>query len=135
MLHALPALADSPSWLPVDYAAKTIVDVALRPASSATACPCWHVLNPRTISWVDDVLPALKAAGLRFDIVSPAKWVDLLDKSAEGPGNPTRKLLQFFQGASLLARPDSLLLLPSPADASHVSPCLRQTSTRRPTRR
>lgn len=100
VLHALPALADNPSWLPVDFAARTIVDVVLRPASSPTACPCWHVLNPQTISWIDDVLPALKAAGLEFDIVSPAKWVQLLGQSDESPKNPTRKLLKFFEGQS-----------------------------------
>jgi hypothetical protein len=82
----------------VDIAAKTIIDVILAPAPSSTACPCWHVLNPRTISWIDDVLPSLKTAGLRFDVVSPAEWVSRLEHSEEGPANPTRKLLQFFQG-------------------------------------
>lgn len=57
----------------------------------------YHVQNPRTFSWTNDLLPALQAAGLDFKVVTQREWVELLQGSEQDPDkNPTIKLLDFF---------------------------------------
>lgn len=55
---------------------------------------------PRLVSWTDQILPAIKKAGVKFDVVEPKEWVRLLEKSKEDVSNPTRKLLEFFTSES-----------------------------------
>jgi hypothetical protein len=38
------------------------------------------VQNSRTFYWADDLLPALKEAGLKFDIIRQREWVVTLEK-------------------------------------------------------
>jgi len=35
----------------------------------------YNMCNPRTFSWTEDFLPALAAAGLKFEIVSSEDWI------------------------------------------------------------
>ncbi|ATZ47711.1 hypothetical protein BCIN_03g00210 [Botrytis cinerea B05.10] len=104
-LHALPALDETPSWLPVDIVAKAVLEIA-----GLENCPSevsiqetdskdivYHVQNSQTFSWTNDLLPALHAAGLEFDIVNQREWIKLLRESEQDPDkNPTIKLLDFF---------------------------------------
>ncbi|ORY46225.1 hypothetical protein BCR35DRAFT_356262 [Leucosporidium creatinivorum] len=96
VLHALPDLKETPSWLPVDYAAKTIIDLALSPAPSTPTSQAWHVLQPKTVTF-SSILDALADCGIKFDRVSPAEWVTRLRNGPQDPTvNPTIKLLEFF---------------------------------------
>lgn len=101
-INALPDLNDNPAWLPVDYAAKAIVEVISLPSSaSPTETPVWHVLQPHKVRW-SDVLQSFKKAGLKFEVVDPKVWVQMLRESDDDAvKNPTKKLLEFFEGQSM----------------------------------
>ncbi|WYZ44914.1 hypothetical protein EsH8_VIII_000230 [Colletotrichum jinshuiense] len=90
---ALPKLQETPSWLPVDTVAQGVVDISLSDAGGVFA----NVANPKMFSWTDDLLPALKAAGLEFDEVEPKEWIRRLRASNPDPAaNPPIKLVDFF---------------------------------------
>ena len=46
----LPEFDEPVSWLPVDYAAKNIVELVNLPTSPAD-CPVYHVLHPTHVTW------------------------------------------------------------------------------------
>jgi len=57
----------------------------------------YHVQNPRLFHWTNDLLPALREAGLDFETVSQREWVNRLRNGEKDPEkNPTIKLLDFF---------------------------------------
>ncbi|KAI1637946.1 hypothetical protein F4809DRAFT_602441 [Biscogniauxia mediterranea] len=101
-IGVLPTLDETPSWLPVDKCASAILELSgLAPNSESTLpSDCeevYHVLNPRLFSWSDELLPALRAAGLQFDVVSQREWVRRLREGEQDPKkNPTTKLLDFY---------------------------------------
>lgn len=89
----LPELSETPSWLPVDAVAQSVMNISLSKAGSLFA----NVTNPRTFSWKEDLIPALRAAGLDFEVVSPKEWVLRLRNSDADPSrNPPIKLVEFF---------------------------------------
>lgn len=90
---ALPRLAETPSWLPVDTVAQAVAEISLSDAGSVFT----NVTNPKTFSWTKDLLPALRNAGLTFDEVEPKEWVRRLRASNADPKvNPPIKLVEFF---------------------------------------
>jgi len=94
---ALPTTDEHPSWLPVDYAGRGIVEVVLAPGPANTAI-VYHIVNPNINASWDDILAALKAAGLRFETVDRTEWLERLAKSdPDGAKNPVIKLVPFFQ--------------------------------------
>ncbi|TLD05173.1 uncharacterized protein PgNI_09153 [Pyricularia grisea] len=114
-MGALPRLDERPSWIPVDVCAQAVVELSGAGRPSGHAAPAgeaaedgahvvYHVLNPRTFSWVDELLPALRRpdCGLEFEEVGQREWVARLRAAAEEGGeeaagkNPTVKLLDFF---------------------------------------
>jgi thioester reductase-like protein len=108
-LGVLPALDETPSWLPVDKSAQAVLELSgLSQFTSQTAAYfqpqdgpniVYHVQNPHTVRWTEDVLPGLSAAGLNFDIVGQREWVQRLrNGEQDAEKNPTVKLLDFFAG-------------------------------------
>ncbi|KAM0749958.1 L-aminoadipate-semialdehyde dehydrogenase [Meredithblackwellia eburnea MCA 4105] len=96
VLHALPNLNETPSWLPVDCAADTILDLVLTKPPAPNTSQCWHVLQSHLIPF-SSALDSLAATGMKFERVSPSEWVDRLRKGPQDPTiNPTIKLLNFF---------------------------------------
>ncbi|TVY93810.1 Adenylate-forming reductase [Lachnellula willkommii] len=108
-MGALPALDETPSWLPVDIVARTVLDItkinsnADVPSSSSSTSELhnpsiiYNLQNPKTFHWTTDLLPALRDAGLEFETVDQREWVQRLRDSDPDPKtNPTRKLLDFF---------------------------------------
>lgn len=92
-IGALPKLSESPSWTPVDVIAKAVSEIALSNAEAIVA----NVTNAKTFSWTNDLLPALRQAGLEFDEVEPKEWVGRLRNSSNDVvANPTFKLVDFF---------------------------------------
>ncbi|KAG2233416.1 hypothetical protein INT48_007446 [Thamnidium elegans] len=95
IMHKMPGLDTAIDWITVDYAAKVIVDIMLRtaylPANKDQSV--YHIVNPCTITW-NDVLKAMKDAGMKFDVVSPSEWVDILSKDDT---NPAFKLMGFYE--------------------------------------
>ncbi|TVY83631.1 Non-canonical non-ribosomal peptide synthetase FUB8 [Lachnellula suecica] len=101
-MGALPALDETPSWLPVDIVARTVID--LTGINSTEPSPELHdpslvyqLQNPKAFHWTADLLPALRDAGLEFEILGQREWVQRLRDSDPDPTtNPTKKLLDFF---------------------------------------
>ena len=90
---ALPRLRETPSWLPVDTVAQAVADMSLSDAGTLVA----NVTNPKLFRWTEDLLPALRTAGLEFDEVEPKEWVRRLRESDQDPeANPPIKLVEFF---------------------------------------
>lgn len=89
----LPRLQETPSWLPVDTVAAAVVDISLSDSPSLFA----NVTHFNMFSFVDDLLPALKTAGLEFEVVEPKEWIKRLRASNPDPKvNPPIKLVDFF---------------------------------------
>lgn len=96
------------------------------PAKSADV---YHIVNPNISASWDDILAALKVAGLEFETVNRTEWVQRLARSdSDGAKNPTIKLLvssfllPLFQNGSLTLNaiavlPDALRKGLSPTDA------------------
>ncbi|KAG1723799.1 putative aminoadipate reductase [Suillus lakei] len=95
----LPNLEESVSWLPVDYAAKTIIDLVNVPPQLLPLgeCPVWNVIHPRLVPW-SSILSSLEHSGLKFKALPRHEWIKAL---RAGPidevSNPSRKLLTFFE--------------------------------------
>ena len=98
---ALPALDERPSWLPVDQCAQAIIDIALDVSNASSEVDLvYHLVNPETFSWKNDLLPALKkqSALPDFEIVSPVDWLHRLETSEQDPEkNPSIKLIDFWK--------------------------------------
>lgn len=98
------------TWLPVDYAAAVVLDLAKISAgidmtstrgNSITHDPdlVYHVLNPHRFHWTREMIPALANAGLQFELISTSQWMDQLRHSERDPvKNPPIKLLNWFEG-------------------------------------
>jgi thioester reductase-like protein len=93
-IGALPELNDTLTWLPIDVVASSMVEICHAPRRHGV----YHVVNPRSFNWTRDLLPMLADAGLKFERVSPAEWLERLAASDPDPAvNPTIKLLEFFR--------------------------------------
>ncbi|EMD88520.1 hypothetical protein COCHEDRAFT_1142178, partial [Bipolaris maydis C5] len=92
-IGALPRLQESPSWTPVDVVAKAVTEISFSDADSVVV----NVTNAKTFSWTNQLLPALREAGLEFEEVEPKEWVRRLRTSNQDPvANPSVKLADFF---------------------------------------
>ena len=96
------------AWLPVDYAATIILELAQVRFDETPRSSCsrqsetdlvYHVLNPRRFHWTRDMLPTLASAGLIFEVVPTCEWMERLRNSDRDPTkNPPIKLLDWFEG-------------------------------------
>jgi hypothetical protein len=91
------------SWLPVDYAARIILDVcdvseSLLPDRARGHDLVYHILNPTRFHWTRDMLPVLADAGLPFEALPTGQWMERLRNSERDPAkNPPIKLLDWFE--------------------------------------
>ncbi|KAF6835139.1 Iterative polyketide synthase CazM 2 [Colletotrichum musicola] len=111
VIKALPALDETPSWMPADKMALAVLELARLTGPRCHSCGAppaspddadldlvYQVQNPALFHWTFDFLRALRAAGLEFQIVSQREWVRRLRESEPDPArNPTYKLLGFFE--------------------------------------
>ncbi|MCJ1445536.1 MAG: hypothetical protein MMC23_006041 [Stictis urceolatum] len=102
-IGALPSLDETPSWLPIDKCAAAMVELAGVNAVSGEGAKefdsetVYHVQNTKLFSWTEELLPALREAGLEFKTVPQKEWVRRLRDGEQDPvKNPTVKLLDFF---------------------------------------
>ncbi|KAL5334813.1 hypothetical protein BJX70DRAFT_391121 [Aspergillus crustosus] len=107
-LKALPALDETPSWLPIDVVAEAILALTRlndTPVSSTAALrrfshdskTVYHVQKAETFNWTEDLLPASIKVGLDFEILPKKRWVQRLREGEQDPmKNPAVKLLDFF---------------------------------------
>ncbi|KAG1251514.1 hypothetical protein G6F68_012235 [Rhizopus microsporus] len=94
-MHQMPALDLSVDWIPVDHAARTLVDILLHVASVDTVKSVYHVVQPRTLPW-SALLDILRSSGLSFETVAPQAWVRALESQQD---NPAYRLLPFYKNA------------------------------------
>ncbi|KAI9250966.1 hypothetical protein BDA99DRAFT_469417 [Phascolomyces articulosus] len=97
-LGLMPKLSSvNVDWLPVDFAATSIVDIMLKMRHTELVSlqqqAFFHIVNPSRVQW-SDVLNAMQALGMKFDIVEPEQWVEALSKHQE---NPAYRLMSFFE--------------------------------------
>ncbi|KAL2831135.1 putative NRPS-like enzyme [Aspergillus cavernicola] len=82
ILNALPALDETPSC-----------SASLR-MSLHDPRTVYHVQNARIFKWTEELLPALKQAGLEFDVLPKCQWVQRLREGEQDPKkNPAIKLI------------------------------------------
>lgn len=98
------------TWLPVDYAAAVVLDLAKIPVEvdmtstrgnsiTRDADLVYHVLDPNRFHWTREMIPALANAGLQFELLPTSQWMDRLRQSERDPvKNPPIKLLNWFEG-------------------------------------
>ncbi|KAI0471149.1 hypothetical protein F4859DRAFT_505065 [Xylaria cf. heliscus] len=103
-LGALPMLDEEMTWLPVDYAATAITDLAGiaengKPTNLGLGSDIvYHILNPHRFHWTRDMLPSLAKAGLKFETLPTDQWMERLRSSDRDPAkNPPIKLLEWFE--------------------------------------
>ncbi|KAJ9101904.1 putative NRPS-like protein biosynthetic cluster, partial [Naganishia cerealis] len=96
----LPMIRENPSWLPVDIAAKAVIDIAMKQKTCHKGrLPVFHVANPQLTTW-PIILDGLAGAGLKFSTVAPHEWVQKV-KGSEGDAesNPTKGMLGMWEKA------------------------------------
>ena len=96
-------------WMPVDAMAEACLqagDVLGGPEaqseSSGAAASYYNLVAPHAYSWNEDVLPALKEAGLSFEAVPFVEWLARLqaragDDDMDARKLPALKLLDYYQ--------------------------------------
>jgi thioester reductase-like protein len=108
-------------WLPIDFLAEAIVEVATKPQSTTDTYPVtvYHFSNPHPTSWIS-LLPAIMDATKSFgstclQSVSPSLWLSKVHKDLEDMmgddqlrasalrRNPAAKLLDFYRISMLEA--------------------------------
>ena len=104
VVNALPELDQQCSWLPIDTAAATILDVSGISDLGGSDIYVndrffvYNLVNPSTFSWATDLLPALSAAGLAFSTLPFSEWIALLKASDQDPiRNPSIKLVDYWE--------------------------------------
>lgn len=88
----------------MDVVARVVLELSGLPSSPDSTSGASHdpsvvyqIQNPKVFHWTRDLLPALRVAGLSFEIVSQREWVAHLRRSEPDPTkNPTVKLLDFY---------------------------------------
>lgn len=97
---------DRLDWVPIDLAAKAIVDIAEMATGKKENPQVLHIVNPKTTTWTD-LLPAVQAClvqqvGKDVPIVTYAQWIAKLREIPRTPSNAERvpgiKLLEFYEG-------------------------------------
>ncbi|KZT50215.1 NAD(P)-binding protein [Calocera cornea HHB12733] len=98
----LPSFSRCVSWLPVDKAAQSIIEVMHgRATESRVDLTYLNVAHPHAVHW-DLILESI-AKTLHCELVPSHEWMQRLNESADRPtdieGNPAIKLLDFFRRA------------------------------------
>ena len=90
-LGCLPCIDEKLTWLPVDIAAQTVLDIALgnTEVHDDMTCSVYHIINNRQeISWMD-LLGWIENTGQHFKVLDLGSWLTKLDKLN---GHPAKSL-------------------------------------------
>jgi thioester reductase-like protein len=106
-LPETPGGGDRCSWIDVDSLSKTILDIShlgrvISGEDMERPHLVYNLVHPRPCSWKADFLPALKKAGLVFEVVDWQTWLEKLRSSEKDvKKNPSRKLLAFWEAQKI----------------------------------
>ncbi|KAK9490738.1 male sterility protein-domain-containing protein [Lipomyces doorenjongii] len=90
MLKALPALDETPSWIPVDYVARSLMELC------GIVNPIPNDIPQTTFRWTEDLLPPLQSRP-PLPHRQQREWIRLVREGDQDPiRNPTVKLAGFF---------------------------------------
>ncbi|KAK2624889.1 hypothetical protein QTJ16_006082 [Diplocarpon rosae] len=93
-LGCLPMLDAKLSWLPVDVAARAVVDISLM-SQTVDRLSVYHLVNnSRETSWSDLLTWIPEAGGAQLKLVSPDVW---LDKLEHADGDPAKSLIGLWR--------------------------------------
>ena len=94
-LGVLPNDCEIVDWIPVNYAAASVVDLAMSTNTSIVppAERVHHILNPNSIDW-SQLLEYLKLSGLQFRVIPIEDWLHILLANSK---NPAYVLSGFFE--------------------------------------
>lgn len=122
-LKALPEMRDDNdfcSWIPVDTTAAAILDLSRisdpripNQREGEDEAMVYNLVSPHTFSWTTELLPQLETAGLIFERISLAAWIDRLrdivdqEEGGEHPStllhHPYLKLVDFWSRSLVAA--------------------------------
>ncbi|KAK6005951.1 hypothetical protein QM012_006361 [Aureobasidium pullulans] len=126
------ANADTVDWVPVDTAARIIVDFTNTALKSSQALNVFHLVNPEVTTW-SELAPVVRqfytTAGVSLDPVEYSEWLTLLKSLPKTPAQvaavPALKLLELYERMESDAGSLPTLLTEKSADASTTLGCLR----------
>lgn len=107
-------IAKTCAWVPVDDLASIILELSgitpgIYPTRLKDPFRFYNLVNPTTFAWDEELLPALRSAGLEFETVSKKEWIEALQRSDPDPErNPSVKLLSFYEKKYLNEEADYL---------------------------
>ncbi|KAI9700250.1 MAG: hypothetical protein M1836_002264 [Candelina mexicana] len=106
VMGTLPLLDEPLSWLPVDLAAKAVIEIAFSntaspPSATTTTDPAvYHIVNNDASSTWTDLLAWLRSLRVHFETIPPKQWVDQLQHlRGEAAMHPARKLVGLWKEA------------------------------------
>lgn len=94
-LKCLPKIQQKLDWLPVDVAAKGIVDIAMIASSAKNTASVYHVVQDSSGNDWSDLLRWL-AKMEKFEVVEPAVWIEKLEGKEQ---HPAKRLLWLWKKA------------------------------------
>lgn len=121
----MPNLNTTVDWLPVDMAGEAIVHIMMntyKPMNKAHE-GIFHIVHPSGMSW-SETLDSMTLCGMKFDIISPAAWVDLLKINVD---NPAYKLLPFYE--KVFSQSSSLAIRRETEGTCRIAPMLTHAPT------
>ncbi|KAI9030910.1 hypothetical protein CLU79DRAFT_884029 [Phycomyces nitens] len=97
IMKKMPNLNIIIDWIPVNYAASSIVDIMLKTSARPVQVngSVYHIVNPYRVTW-SYILQAMRDSGMTFETVEANEWVKELEKDDE---NPAFKLLSFYESS------------------------------------
>ncbi|KAH0610095.1 uncharacterized protein H6S33_012641 [Morchella sextelata] len=99
IVGCLPELQEKLSWLPVDQAARIVLDIALSDhLDEVSGDPVFNVVNTDTSTSWSNVLDWIQELDdAKFNRVSPSAWIRKLANAKSGTANPSQKLLGLWE--------------------------------------
>ena len=99
---SLPDLDEGLDWLPVDIAAKAVLEIALTEVfdSPEAGRLVYHILNPSKQTTWTDLLCWMQKLAPGFETLAPADWVSRLENmEGRAASHPAQKLLGLWREA------------------------------------
>ncbi|KAF7192480.1 Non-canonical non-ribosomal peptide synthetase FUB8 [Pseudocercospora fuligena] len=96
---------DTVDWVPMDLAAKSVVELAAARSKQSEKLAITHLVNPRTVSW-SSLVPTVKTSleqerGEAVKVVSFKEWLQALSSSPRTPEEiekkPGLKIIDFYE--------------------------------------
>lgn len=91
-------------WIPGNVMGQIVVELMeeANTDGAATSSTVYHLVNPATVRWQQDILPVVQRHLGISEVVSLSQWTDLVESTQDrvdggGKLNPAAKILPFFQ--------------------------------------